>query len=101
MKKVLFVCYGSGHVRMVVPVARELVSRGLAQVQVLGLTTAAPVVREAGLPLLQFKDFVGPGDAPALAAGRELAAAMGDVADPEETAAYLGLSYAELVAEQG
>lgn len=96
MKKVLFVCYGSGHVKMVVPVARMLRERGLAQVQVLGLTTAAGVVREAGLPLLQVKDFVRPDDERALEHGRRLCAAMGQVADPEETAAYLGLSYAEL-----
>lgn len=101
MKRVLFVCYGSGHVRMVVPVARALQASGRAQVQVLALTTAAPVVREAGLPLLQFKDFVDAGDADALARGRELAASMGQVADPEETAAYLGQSYAELVADAG
>jgi hypothetical protein len=60
MKSVLFVCYGSGHVRMVLPVARALQASGRAEVQVLGLTTAAPAVREAGLPLLQVKDFVEP-----------------------------------------
>lgn len=101
MKKVLFVCYGSGHVRMVVPVARALQASGRAQVQVLGLTTAAPVVREAGLPLLQIKDFTGPDDATALASGRTLMQAMAAVADEAETAAYLGLSYAELVADAG
>ncbi|MFD0667641.1 UDP-glycosyltransferase [Ramlibacter sp. MAHUQ-53] len=96
MKKVLFACYGSGHVKMVVPVARALRDQGLAEVQVLGLTTAAGVIREAGLPLLQVKDFVRPGDERALEHGRRLCAAMGQVADPDETAAYLGLSYAEL-----
>lgn len=101
MKKVLFACYGSGHVRMVLPVARRLQERGLAQVQVLGLTTAAGEVRDAGLPLLQFKNFLEEGDAAALAHGRRLAQAMGDVADPEETAAYLGLSYADLAADVG
>lgn len=101
MKKVLFVCYGSGHVKMVVPVARALLERGLAQVQVLGLTTAADVVREACLPLLQVKDFIRPGDERARAHGRRLCAAMGQVADPDETAAYLGLSYAELEDEVG
>jgi len=101
MKKVLFVCYGSGHVRMVLPVARALQASGRAQVQVLGLTTAATVVRDAGLPLLQVKDFAGPGDATALAKGRVLMQAMGAVADEAETAAYLGLSYAELEAEVG
>lgn len=101
MKKALFVCYGSGHVRMVVPVARALQEAGLAKVQVLGLTTAAPVVRAARLPLLQIKDFVMPGDEPALARGRELVVAMGAVEDATESAAYLGLCYEELEAEVG
>lgn len=96
MKKVLFVCYGSGHVKMVVPVARLLREQGLAEVQVLGLTTAADVVRAAGLPLLQVKDFLRPGDGQALAQGRRLAVAMGAVGDWDETVAYLGLSYHEL-----
>ncbi|MES3002068.1 MAG: UDP-glycosyltransferase [Pseudomonadota bacterium] len=101
MKKVLFVCYGSGHVRMVVPVARALMAQGMAEVAVLGLTTAAPVVRAAGLPLLQVKDFVEAGDELALQHGRALVAAMGQVDDPGESAAYLGLSYADLVVDAG
>ncbi|MBA3771748.1 MAG: UDP-glycosyltransferase [Ramlibacter sp.] len=101
MKKVLFVCYGSGHVRMVVPVARALQAAGLAQVQVVGLTTAARVVRDAGLPLLQVKDFLRRGDEAALAMGRKLLASMGDVDDAAESEAYLGLSYAELEAQAG
>jgi hypothetical protein len=101
MKKVLFACYGSGHVRMVLPLAKALHAGGRAQVQVLGLTTAAALVRQEGLPLLQFKDFVGPGDAAALERGRALAAALGDVPDAQESAAYLGLSYADLEAEVG
>lgn len=101
MKKVLFACYGSGHVRMVLPVARALQASGRVQVQVLGLTTAAAVVREAGLPLLQVKDFVEAGDANALANGDRLASTLASVVDLDETRAYLGLSYAELEAEAG
>lgn len=106
MKTVLFVCYGSGHVRVVVPVARALAARGDVNVQVLGLTTAAAVVQQAGLPLLQFKDFVTAADRAVVAHGHRLMADLGDpgggvVADPDETAAYLGLSYADLVAEHG
>jgi hypothetical protein len=101
MKTVLFVCYGSGHVRMVVPVARALQRAGLAQVKVLGLTTAAAVVRDNELPLLQFKDFIAAGDEPAVRQGWELLRAMGTVEDPQESAAYLGLSYAELEAKVG
>ena len=96
MKRVLFVCYGSGHVKMIVPVAHILRERRLAEVQVLGLTTAADVIRAAGLPLLQIKDFVRVGDERALEHGRRLRAAMGEVSDQAETEAYLGLCYAEL-----
>ena len=101
MKKVLFVCYGSGHVRMVLPVARALQASGRARVQVLGLTTAAAVVREAGLPLLQVKDFVDAEDAAALAHGERLLGTLPTVVDPDETRAYLGLCYADLEAEVG
>ena len=105
MKKVLFVTYGSGHVRMVVPVAKALAQAGLAQPLVLALTTAAPLVREAGLELLQFKKFLRDGDRAdedAVAHGQRLMHAMpGPIADPEETVAYLGLSYQELVLKVG
>ena len=40
MRKVLFVCYGGGHVRMVLPVVRELQRRGGFQPLILGLTSA-------------------------------------------------------------
>ncbi|PJI96811.1 hypothetical protein CLU85_1567 [Acidovorax sp. 69] len=102
MKKILFVTYGSGHVRMVVPVARALAASGLAQVQVLALTTAAPVARDADLDVLQFKDFIRPRDSDALAHGRRLMACMsGPIADPAETEAYLGLCWAELEEDVG
>jgi hypothetical protein len=101
MKKVLFACYGSGHVKMVLPVAQALRESGRAEVRVLGLTTAAAAVREAGLPLLQFKDFVRPQDAAGLAQGRRLAAGMSAVVDLDETVAYLGLSFTDLVAACG
>lgn len=102
MKTVLFVTYGSGHVRMVVPVARALAESGLARPVVLALTTAAPVVKAAGLELLQFADFLTADDEPALAYGRRLLADLkGPVADPEESVAYLGLCYAELVQDVG
>ena len=104
-RKVLFVAYGSGHVRMVIPVAQALARSGLAQPVVLGLTTAAPLVREAGLALIQIKNFLradAPTDQAALAHGQRLMHAMpGPIADPEETAAYLGLSYQELVLKVG
>ena len=102
MKKVLFVTYGSGHVKMVLPVAKALETAGMAQVTVLALTTAASVVREAGLNMVQFKTFVGPGDALALEYGKKLMADLqGSVLDEDETVAYLGLCFSDLVAALG
>lgn len=97
---VLLVCYGSGHVRMLIPVAHALRARG-TRVRVLGLTTAAQAVRDAGLPLLQIKDFVREGDEAALAQGEWLSGQLENVIDRDETVAYLGLSYADLVFEVG
>jgi hypothetical protein len=69
---------------------------------VLALTTAAPVARAAGLDVVQFKDFVQPGDEAALARGRQLVQGLGGaVSDPDESAAYLGLSHADLEADLG
>ena len=87
---------------MLIPVAQALAAGGHGQPLVLALTTAAPAARAAGLDVIQFKDFVEPADAPALAHGRRLMASLGaPIADEEETTAYLGLSFADLVADLG
>lgn len=102
MKKVFFVTYGSGHVKMVLPVAKALEKAGIAEVTVLALTTAASVVRAAGLNMVQFKTFVGPGHALALQYGKKLMTDMqGAVLDEDETVAYLGLCFSDLVAAVG
>ncbi len=102
MKKVLFVCYGGGHVKMVLPVAKALQDSGAAQVSVLALTTAASVARASGLHVLGMKDFLREADASALAHGKRLAAGLsGSVLDGAETQAYLGLSFCDLVADMG
>lgn len=102
MKKVLLVAYGGGHVRMLVPVARLLRERGVAEPIFLGLTTARAEVLAAGFACLGFADFVQPGDEAALARGRELASELpSHAASFEESAAYLGLSYADLEQQHG
>ena len=81
MRRALFVTYGGGHVNMVIPVARELARRGGWRVDILGLTTAGAVLRDAGLPSLGFRDLVRPEDAGALR--RAAHALKGSVADQE------------------
>jgi hypothetical protein len=99
----LFVSYGGGHISMVLPVALACAERGIAQPEVLALTSAAAASRAAGLKTWQFRDFVGPGDAQSLAWGRELALGLesGGSVETEETQAYLGLSFADLVQDHG
>lgn len=102
MKKVLFVAYGSGHIKMVIPLAQALAANGMAKPVVLALTTAAPVARAAGLEVLQFRDFVTEADGAALALGLQMMQGLGGpAADPQETVAYLGLSMADLIADVG
>ena len=103
MKKVLFVTYGGGHVKMTVPVAKALSDSGKAWVVVLGLTTAAPQVREANLNLIQFRDLIDESDESALVWGEHLACGMvkNSSVDHGETVAYLGLCFRELVEDMG
>lgn len=87
---------------MVLPVAQALQASGRAKPIILALTTAAPVARETGFEVLQFKHFVDPCDQAALTKGHELMLEMkAPICDPEETKAYLGLSFQDLVQDRG
>ena len=93
----LFVSYGGGHAKALLPVALRVRALGIAQPVYLALTTAAVPVRASGLRTLGFLDFLEPGDQRALATGEELAAQLAvQATDRQESVAYLGLSYTEM-----
>jgi hypothetical protein len=93
----LFVSYGGGHVKALLPVAQRVRELGLAQPVYLALTTAAQVVRQAGLPVLGFQDFVTAADERARRKGEELAGQLSvQASERAESIAYLGLSYVDL-----
>ncbi len=93
----LFVSYGGGHVKALLPVAQRVRELGIAQPLYLALTTAAPLVRKSGLAMLGFRDFLAPGDTRAREKGEALAAQLAvQATDREESIAYLGLSYTEM-----
>lgn len=93
----LFVSYGGGHVKALLPVARRVRELGIAEPVYLALTTAAPIVRGAGLRTIGFADLLTGADEPARRKGEELAAALAvPAADHAESVAYLGLSYVDL-----
>jgi hypothetical protein len=93
----LFVSYGGGHVKALLPVARRVRELGIAEPAYLALTTAAPIVREAGIRTIGFADLLTGSDGQARRKGEELAAALAvPAADHAESVAYLGLSYVDL-----
>lgn len=93
----LFVSYGGGHVKALLPVAERVRDLGLAQPVYLALTTAAPIVRASGIETIGFRDLLTPADVRAREKGEALAATLEvQAADQEESVAYLGLSSADL-----
>lgn len=98
----LFVSYGGGHVKALLPVAQRVKALGLARPVYLALTTAAPMVRAAGIDVIGFRDFITTADVAARRKGEELAAQLQvQAADLEESVAYLGLSYQDMVDRLG
>lgn len=104
MKNILFVCYGAGHVNMIMPLIFKALDDPEFKVTVLGLTTAGDVLHRNGIEFIGFKDLVEEGDQVALQYGQELALEMvsSNVSvSQEETVAYLGLSFNDLVIREG
>lgn len=101
-RRVLMVTYGGGHVALAIPVKEELERRGGYEVEFLALTTAGPALARKGIPSLGFRDFLRPEDAEARARGEELAGTQpAGLVPREETVAYMGLSYQDLVTRLG
>ena len=103
MKTILLAAYGAGHVNMIVPLIRELQKHKNLKLIVLGLTTARLTLDRENIPYISYKDLVEEGDEKALAYGHQLLEEMGDtgIIPKEESIAYLGLSYKDLVDRLG
>jgi hypothetical protein len=98
----LFVSYGGGHVKALLPVASRVRDLGIARPVYLALTTAAAVVKAAGVPVLGFRDFITPSDERARSVGEEMADRLQvQAAERAESVAYLGLSYVDLEEQLG
>ncbi|QDQ86241.1 UDP-N-acetyl glucosamine 2-epimerase [Alcaligenaceae bacterium SJ-26] len=101
MPTALFVAYGGGHIGSLLPVAAVLRDSGW-RVHVLALTTAFKYAKAQGWEPLGFKDFLTPADDPALLFADSLVGNDAtDLVPLEESRAYLGLSYLDLVGERG
>lgn len=102
MSHILAVSYGGGHAALVAPVVKELRLRG-HHVTLLGLTTAYDHFRKCGLDCLGFRDLAPLLHPDVIRLGEKLACelAPGAAVAREETVAYLGLCYRDLVDSWG
>jgi hypothetical protein len=101
VNKILFVSYGGGHIASCLPVAELLKRRGHT-VDLLALTTANEYAVKKGWIPLGFKDFIGPNDTNVLKIGVNLLSnEANSLVSREESIAYLGLNYLDLVADYG
>jgi hypothetical protein len=102
--KVLFVSYGGGHIGMVLPVMRELETLlpGV-QCKLLALTTAHKKAKAARPEALGYRDFLHLVDAGAARAWGERLSEGNTSPDVsrDETIAYLGINYLDLIAQHG
>ncbi len=102
--KVLFVSYGGGHIGMVLPVMRELEALlPGAQCMLLALTTGHGKAKAVRPDALGYRDFLHLVDAEAARAwGERLAEGNTSPDVPlDETVAYLGINYLDLIAQHG
>lgn len=103
-KRLLAVCYGGGHVAMMPPVLDQLrrLVPGL-EVELLALTTARAAARQLGLPAFGYTELLAQWpDAEARREGeRLLAGNTHPSVEREESIAYLGLNWMDLVRQHG
>lgn len=100
--KALLIAYGGGHINVVLPLRRELIARGY-EVEILGLTAAALRLAQEDIPYRGYRDFLEAQDDNALALGEELIKDMTlhSAIPREETVAYMGICYQELIDVHG
>lgn len=99
---VLFVAYGGGHIQAIVPVALMMQEQGY-KISVFAMTTAIAVAKANWLPHFSYSDLPQAGDADVQREGMRLAAAFAPVGPipAEETRAYMGINFMDLVQQHG
>ena len=104
IRKALFVAYGGGHISMVLPVIKQLrLADPDVECVLVALTTGYRLAQTAGEKPLGYKDFLHLVDAPAAFRWGEIL--LGNNSSPdvtrEESVAYLGINYLDLIAQHG
>ncbi len=102
-RKIIFVSYGGGHINMLLPVIQRFKKMPDFDIVVLGLTTAGVVLKRNNISYLGFKDVLHLADESALAYGHGLVGESSEssLVPFEESVAYMGLNYWDLVKQHG
>lgn len=104
MKTILFVTYGGGHARMVAPIVKRLQTSKDLRIVLIALTTAQSIFDGLGLDYKGFADYLTDDDEDIRFYGRKLLKILpdpGGCVDAEESIAYLGASYLDLIKKIG
>lgn len=104
MKTVLVVTYGGGHARMVAPIVERLKGRNDIRIVLLALTTAQMIFDSLGIEYRTFKDYLTNADKDIRFHGQRLLKDLQDqgaLVEREESIAYLGASYVDLLSKIG
>lgn len=99
---VLFVAYGGGHIHAILPVAQRMQVQGY-KISVFAVTTAIAVAETSGLPHFSYSDLPQASGADVQREGARLASSFppGAPIPIEETRAYMGINYMDLVQQHG
>lgn len=102
MSRILAVSYGGGHAALIAPVVRELL-RKEHDVTLIGLTTAHQYFVSKGLSCIGFRDLLEKDNRDAYELGYRLSKGLqsSNSVRIEETIAYLGLSFQDLITRLG
>src|SRR3989338_11677272 len=99
--KILLVAYGGGHVAMLAPVWKKLTDDGY-NVVFLALTTAQKYLAQQNIPYISFRDLPSNTDINVQKYGERLTAELSDgKISNDESIAYLGQSFRDLVLQHG
>lgn len=102
MKNILFVSYGGGHINSLIPIIKKLNVRKDIRLTVLGLTTAGATLEKENIEYIGFRNLVQEEDSEAIKIGEKFNNNINNsVVVAEETIAYMGLSFFDLVQRYG
>lgn len=98
-KNILLVCYGGGHVAMMLPLIKVIQENSYYSLSIFALTTAGAVLKNEGIDYVSYKDFTYLVDGSFSDIGASLTGAesVNSVVPYAESVAYHGINYLDLV----